>query len=248
MVKAVMAAVILALVSPAAAQAPAEQVETLAAKAKAHYKAGRFNDAISVYLEAYQVSPAAGLLYNVAHIYDRKLDELDLALQFYRRYVGDPTASPEGVRKANLRIQELKAEKKKREVAAMARPKPPVAQPPPPVVTKPIRPTSNKQKTAGWVAIGVGVAAAGAGAVFGIQAQGSADDFDSANDLTTKKNARDDGQSQALLADILYGVGAVSAITGVVLLLTADDDDATAWQLGPTSDGTGAAVYWGGSL
>lgn len=247
-------ALCLSLLGPVAARAqgesaPVDQVETLAARAKAHYAAGRFNEAISDYLAAFRLAPAAGLLYNVAHIYDRKLDEIDLALQFYRRYVGAPDAEPDIVGKANARIQELKIEKRRRELAEMA---PPVT-PPPVAITEPVaapvaRGGGSSQKTWGWITLGAGVAIAGAGAIFGVQAQGSADDFDASTDLAEKQAARDDGQSQALTADVLYGVGGAAVLTGIILLVTAPDDAATAWRLGPTGDGRGAALWLGGAL
>jgi hypothetical protein len=64
---------------------------------------------------------------------------------------------------------------------------------------------------------GLAVAGAGMGIIFGVQAAGSRADFDQAQDLETKLAARDATRSKALLADIGYGVGIISAVAAVLL-------------------------------
>ncbi len=223
------------------------EVEALAAQAKQYYLAGDYGGAVAAYLRAYRTAPAAGLLYNVAIIYDKKLGERDLAVDFYRRYIAAPDADPSVVERATLRVQELKAEKAAVEAATLAPPPPPPVEAPPQQVTQPVRTgdPGRGQRLAGWVTLGAGVAAAGVGVVFGVQAQSSQDDFEAGTTLTEKHDARDQGEQQALIADVLYGVGAAAAITGLVLVLTAPDGEAVSGlRVAPTPDG--AALGWGG--
>lgn len=221
------------------------EVEALAAQAKQYYLAGDYGGAVAAYLRAYRTSPAAGLLYNVAIIYDKKLGERDLAVDFYRRYIAAPDADPSVVERATLRVQALKAEKAAVDAAALA-PAPPPAEPPQQVI-QPVRPgdAGRGQRLAGWLTLGAGVATAGVGVVFGVQAQTSQDDFDAGTTVTGKQDARDQGEQQALIADVLYGVGAAAAVTGLVLVLTAPDGEAVSGlRVAPTSDG--AALGWSG--
>lgn len=71
----------------------------------------------------------------------------------------------------------------------------------------------------GWTAIGTGAAVAGLGAVFGVQAQAAADDFNKAGDPDDEGLAR----SRALAADVSYGVSAALIATGLYLLLSGDE-------------------------
>lgn len=227
------------------------QIEALASKAAQRYKAGKFVEAVELYLEAYRLGEAAALLYNVAVIYDRKVNDPQLAIQYYRRYIAAPDADPAAASRATKRIQTLKAEQAKAEAArrkaelakAKARMNPPKAPPAAVATTAPVR---EADTTAGWVVTGIGVVALGVGAGFGFAAATDGDSFDQSTDLTEKQSLRDDGQTKALTADILMGVGAAALITGVVMVLTADE--APAISVAPTNDGRGGAVWLGGSL
>ena len=64
---------------------------------------------------------------------------------------------------------------------------------------------------------GLAVAGVGMGVIFGVQAAGARDDFNKAQDLERKLAARDLTRSRALVADIGYGVGIVSAVAAFLL-------------------------------
>lgn len=227
------------------------RIEALAQKAAARYEAKAYVEAVELYLEAYRLGEAAALLYNVAVIYDKQIKDPELAIQYYRRYISAPDADPAAASRATKRIQTLKAEQAKRDAArrkaelakAKARMTPPAA-PATSVTTRAAPPPESN--TAAWVITGVGVVALGVGAGFGVSAAADGDEFEQSTVLDEKKALRDDGQQKALVADVLMGVGAAAVITGVVMLLTADD--APALGVAPTSDGRGGAVWLGGSL
>lgn len=221
------------------------QVEALAGEARALYDAGEFGQAVAKYLEAYKLQPTAAVLYNVAVIYDKKLQEVDLAIDFYRRYIGSPDADPQAVQRATVRLQALKAEKEARRQAELSTLTPTNegqaegrrAPPPTPMST---------QATTGWVMTSAGVALLIGGGVVGYLARDSQEKFaDSTRAVDDRLDARDAGEGRALVADVLLGVGAAATLTGL-LLVVIDDGPAeaggTAIDIGPRGDGVQVSV------
>lgn len=101
---------------------------------------------------------------------------------------------------------------------------PPAAEPEPepaPAAPAEEAPADREEKSAVPAYVTLGIAGAGAivGTIFGLQAMSAKSKFD---DEPTTKSA-DDVESNALIADISFGVALTLGITGVVLLL--DDDD-----------------------
>ena len=67
-------------------------VEELTNRAYDQTSAGSHAEAIATYMKAYEISKAAAILYNIAAIYDRKLHERTLAIEYFRRYLQAPDA------------------------------------------------------------------------------------------------------------------------------------------------------------
>jgi len=126
---------------------------------------------------------------------------------------------------------------------------------PSPVATPPAagdhaEPTGNSQKTWGWVASGVGVAGFAVSGVFSALAVSKNKDSEShcrttryctAQGLSERNDARSDGN----VATAAFVVGAVGLGTGLVLLLTASDDQparAAVPAVNATVSGRGANV------
>src|SRR5262249_3618072 len=84
--------------------------EAIAAQAFELYNKGEYVRAITLYLKAYQAEPAAAIIFNVARIYDQKLHDRVLAIDYYQRYLSAPDAEPELVQRANERIIALRSE------------------------------------------------------------------------------------------------------------------------------------------
>ncbi|MCA9540372.1 MAG: tetratricopeptide repeat protein [Myxococcales bacterium] len=210
------------VIGPVAAQPaggePSNQdvIAQLASRGLEYFQQGKFREAVSAYQEAYRYEPVGALLYNIAFIYDKKLEDYDLAIDYYRRFVNAPDADPDTRLAAYERLQVLYEQKieKGKTVA------PPVAT----TVTPPPPPPDDKgQRIAGWVTLGTGVALMGVGGAFGLMALGTQSDYDdAANDAKKRQDLRDQGEQQALIADVAIGVGAAAAVTGAILLLTAD--------------------------
>ncbi len=230
-----------------------QEVEQLAAQARAAYKRGRFEAAIGYYMRAYHIEPAGALLYNIAYVYDRKLNEAELAITYYRRYIQATDAEPDVVERAIARVSALK-QRAKVPFVDSSRPRAPRSTrraPRPDISTDPNAPMSGRE-AAGWVALSLGIASlAGAGVMSGI-ASGTHADFErSTGSLTQRDDLRSTGEDQALAADILWGVGGAAAATGIILLLTADsapDAASTDWRIRAVPTAGGAMVFLGGTL
>jgi hypothetical protein len=94
----------------AEAPAPSMSAQQLADQAYELHEAGRYLEAIAMYLKVYELSNVGVALLNVGTIYDRKLHERGPAIEFYRRYVNGPDADRDLARKTNARIAALKLE------------------------------------------------------------------------------------------------------------------------------------------
>jgi TolB-like protein len=106
------------------------------------------------------------------------------------------------------------------------------------------------RKTWGYTVGAVGLAAIAGGAVSGLSAKAAYDDEKAAaaaGDLSTYESSRDTAKSRALIADVLYGVGAVGVGVGVYMVLTAPSASAppVAINFTPTRSG-GLLVLSGG--
>ncbi len=147
------------------------EAERYAAEAYDAYERHDYPGAVSLYLQALRIAPSAGVLYNLARIYDAKLRDRELAANFYRRYITDPGADAEHVRIANERLLAL------RELAvseaAASRP-PPQAQPLPTAAHERARRLSSLQ-ISGLATGALGLAGIGVGIAYGLSAKSDAD-------------------------------------------------------------------------
>ena len=99
-----------------------------------------------------------------------------------------------------------------------------------------------------WTAVGVGVAGLAAGAVFGVLASGeeqAAEDAkkDGSSTMAQIREHESAGRTNALVADVAFGVGAVALAGGVVLWLLGHDDgaDEAGWRPVAVPGGLGMA-------
>jgi tetratricopeptide (TPR) repeat protein len=143
--------------------------EQKAGQAFEAYQAKRFSEAVALYVEAYDASPNADILYNIARIYDTKLGDRPLAINFYRHYITDPGAVPDRIQLANERLVALRDAEAAASQPSRAAPLPPPAAPL--TATAPVRAEGMTAGEWGAVALAVtGVAGIGIGAGFGFAA------------------------------------------------------------------------------
>lgn len=100
----------------------------------------------------------------------------------------------------------------------------PVAAPPPKAAEPPPPPPEPRSKIPAYVTGGVALVAAGFGTYFGIRALSQSSDFDK----TPTVELADDGENNALLADMMFGVAITFGVTSAVLFLSDDGPEKTA--------------------
>lgn len=103
-------ALALALTAPVQAQPAPAQVERarqLFAEGTQHYQAGRLDEALQRFLEAWRIVPGPELAYNVARTYER-MGDAQRGIEFYNHYLRQ---APEGPERQDVerRIRELEA-------------------------------------------------------------------------------------------------------------------------------------------
>jgi len=144
------------------------RAEQKAAQAFDAYRAKHFAQAVALYVEAYDASPNADILYNIARIYDTKVGDRPLAINFYRRYISDPGAVAERIQLANERLLALREAE-----LATTRTAPVPREPAPgPAVAAPAAPAPSwtGSELTGTILGATGVVALGIGTGFGFAA------------------------------------------------------------------------------
>jgi tetratricopeptide (TPR) repeat protein len=121
----------------------------------------------------------------------------------------------------------VKAHAPNQDPTALAVPAPAAALPASPsasVVVVAVNPTapSRPMRIVGWTLLGTSVAAAGAGAVFGLGAKSSAADWSGATNSASWQSAQDDSRSKAKLATLSWIAAGALAAAGIAALLFLD--------------------------
>jgi len=189
------------------AQGPTDPIAALATRGMELVSAERYDEAIRVYLEAYALEPLAAILYNIAFVYDKKLDAPKRAATYYQQYIDAPDADDEGKLRAYERLRILEARIR-------------LAAPPPP----PPKPSLSAQAVGGWVSTMTGAALILTGATFSALAYSTHSEFEETDDITAREALRDEGEFRAVMGDVTLGVGLTAVAAGVTLLLWKDDD------------------------
>jgi hypothetical protein len=208
------------------ADADVTLAESKADQAFRAYQSKHFAEAVALYMEAYNAAPNADILYNVARIYDAKLLDRPLAMNFYRRYITDPGAVADRIQTANerllaLREAEFAATQPTREA------EPPVAAP---VVDAPRTVAYAPPPEPGWstaqvlgvVAASTGVIALGVGTGFGIAAMGETKTVNDLceNNVCSEQRGIDSARSareHATISTIGFASGGALLALGAVL-------------------------------
>lgn len=197
------------------------------------YRAKDYATAIDKFEAAYSVNPQPELVYNIARANEKSLKR-DAAIAAYERFLELPGTTADLRAKALGALEALRKEKAALERVARVEAAPPPAvaggSPAPGSVTT--APPAKRSRTLEWALIGGGAAVVATGAIFGVLALQANSDFDdlqaSGADRMTLEDKQSDAQNNALAADVLIGVGAVSIIAGTIMYLTTGDDDAVA--------------------
>jgi tetratricopeptide (TPR) repeat protein len=228
------AAILLALLValPARADTAVEKARAHYRTGEAHFRAGRYDEAIAEYQAAYALANRPELLFNIGSAYRKKAEQTHdaadkrAAVDYYRRYLGaDPAAR--AAADATVYIHSLERELEEEAPASQpaAPPPAPVPPPPPPAVAPAPAPpaeaeadTGRSYRIAGLVAGGVGVALAATGVVFSLKAKSASDELAALQSgQTWNQDLYDSGQSAQRNAAICYVAGAAALAGGAVL-------------------------------
>ncbi len=190
-----------------------QRVEELSAKGTDAFRAGRYKEAIGAFEQAYAITPVANLLYNIALCYE-KLNDLDNAHAYYKRFIVAPDANADVRSTALARMDEIDQLRRNKAVDPLQGGGPGGGG-----GEKKTPPKDNTWMNAGLITGGTGLALLGAGAVFGVLTISDTDDFDNSRDPVEKARAKDDATQKALVADVFYGLGAAALITGGIFII-----------------------------
>ena len=219
------------------------KLNALVKEAEGHYAAGRYKQSAETMIEAYIYGPHPRLIYNIGRAYDQA-NELDLALEYYQRYVSSPEGTdPTLLKRAALSIDRLRGlmaqrdETKKREAEEQARLSAEAqAQRERAEQEALAKQRAEEQlraqeaaaieergrvrarnRTLAFVAGGVAVAGLGTGTAFGLSANGAKGQFRDAQTVAEKQTLQSTTRTRALIADAGFVVGAAAAVTAVLL-------------------------------
>ena len=231
----------------AADESPAKKAEELGNQAYEQHQAGHYAEAIALYVQIYEISRSGAVLYNIATIYDRKLHERKLAIEYYRRYLGAPDAQPDLVRKATERLTVLKTEADAEARAAAAPPTAPVATPEPapaalsPAAAPPPAPApaeppppehhASALKPVGFVVGAVGVASLGTSLALALVAKSKNDQANGYCNGAACTDARGvglahDAGSFATGSTVTFVAGLALVVSGAAFFLAAPSESA----------------------
>ena len=188
-------------------QNPVDPIAALATRGMELVTAERYDEAIRVYLEAYALEPLAAILYNIAFIYDKKLNAPKKAANYYQQYIDAPDADDEGKLRAYARLRTLETQ------IRLSTP-PPLPSPPPGI---------SGQAIGGWIATGTGAALLITGTTFSALAHATHNEFMETDDSAARRVLRDEGEFRAVMGDVTLSVGVAAVAAGLTLLLWTED-------------------------
>jgi len=226
------------------------------------YQAGKYREAAETLKQAQQLDPNPRLIYNIARAYDQAGD-LPAALQSYQQYIGSPEGTdPTLLKRASLAVDRLRsliaqqdeerarleAEKKHLEQEKSAAEQHAQQETASKLAasaeverhkreqTLSDQTSWDKSRMFSYVAGGVGVVALGSGGYFGWQAMAAKNSMGGALTLVDKTGFASRAQSNALIADVSFGVSAAALVAAFVLWPKHDRP-----ELSPIKPGPGGA-------
>ncbi len=216
--------------SAAFADGEASKAAALFEEGAAHYRAGRFEQAVTLLSEAYALAKEPVLLFNLAKAHEGKGD-LPAAIAAYEQYLTEATDVPDRgaieARLSTLRAQlsarealEKKAEEERQRADRLKREGERAPSPVP------------------WILAGAGVAGLATGIALGAFASSTADDANAEPEQRRAAELADEAQTFATAANVafaiggaLLGGGATWGIVDVALAMSGGSDGAARARL-----------------
>ncbi|MCU0654133.1 MAG: soluble NSF attachment family protein [Polyangiaceae bacterium] len=225
---------------PGYARAEEVTAEQYADQAYQKYEKGAYAEAIALYMKSYEISRDARIVFNVAQIYDKKIQDRELAIEFYRRYLKTTTTEADLVKRATDRIAALSAAPAAATAPATTASGAPAATAPAPAPAPTQAAPEGSNLWIGWTA--TGALAVGA-LVTGILAASQASDARNTSFFGASSKAADDkassAKTMALVSTVLTGGTLLAG--GITLYLSTRPSSSTALVVRPgafTFEGT----------
>lgn len=205
---------------------PAEprSVKTLIDEAFQHYARGEYDAAIEDFEAAYAREPKPEYVFNAARSYEKAL-RVQEAIAAYERFVNLPGTTAELRSRAFESLGALRREANARDRAVQSTEPPRSPEQPPRVVSgvqTSAPPPQGPDNTLPWGLVAGGGGLIAVGAVFGGIAAVRASELSEARGVepvTRQQELADAVERNALVADIMFGVGGAAALTGIILVL-----------------------------
>lgn len=195
---------------PVAAADPNEQrALELFEQGRKAYKEGRYDDAVTLLKQSYELKQEPVLQYNLARAYE-SLGRLDEAVTAFQRYLDETQEIPDRVEIA-AKVQNLKA-RIEADQKAKAPPPPPTPKPTP----TPAPDEGAKVNPVPWVLAGVGGLGLIAGGVVGALASSKNDEVATASSQVEGQSLRDSAESLALGSNLALGIGGAVLLGGAI--------------------------------
>ncbi len=200
--------------------------DALNAAAVQRFQAKDFEGAAELFERAYEIDPNPNYLFNIGRVYEQSGD-INKAVDYYQRFVQSPGVELESRELALKRLRVLREIQKETQGPEET---PPPNQPPPdpegpdPGTSGPLDggETPSQLSTleiAGYAVLGVGGAALIVGGVLGGLALSQQSKLDGQMSFENRQEIIQSGETNALVADIMFASGGALAITGLVMAL-----------------------------
>ena len=246
----------------AAAPVLAAGADKLVKEAEKLYQAGKYLEAAEALKKAYDDKPHPNLIYNIARAYEQAGD-IRGALEYYQRYIASKEGTDSALlKKSALAVDRLKAlvekdeaakkerlkleeevkrireraaeeqrlakeaeEKRQQEEARAAAQREADAEA--------AQRSRSGSRTISYIAGGAAVVGLGAGIFFGLGANAAKARFTAAETVADKQAAQAQTRSNALFADIGYGLAAAGGATAVIFFLRGREEPPakTSWRI-----------------
>lgn len=214
--------------APAEAGGPTEAEATAVTRYRegvAHFKAGRFAEALERFDVAYKLDPRPVLLFNLARVHE-EMGHAEAAIEHFELYLArEPQAEDRADIERRIRVMSaIVAQRDARREAPpeVAPPSAPAPAGPPPLAedTKlaAVAPVGRSTLPIwGWSAVGVGLAAAGVGVYYGLEADAAEGEHARAVTAAQKRRTASRAEDAATRANFAFITAGVLSAAGVLV-------------------------------
>lgn len=227
-----------------------EKAETLYKEGTAAFEAGKFEEALAAFTEAYNLSGEPGLVFNLA-VCSEQTGNVEKAIAYYQLYLEEnPDASDAGEVKKRLEILKTPVQEGPKEEPELETVEP---GPPDQVDLEAIDQGEKEKGPFGpGIVIGTGGLVLAAGLLTAISAYKKYGDLEDSCSPDCTDSQLKTTRNTALVADILMVAGGVAVAAGAIWWITVArgerEESRVAWRAVPAASDEGAGLFVEGSF